>query len=88
MAEERTFNLRFSLRTAPRVAEIDDDELDEDAWLREWEAVVKPGLIRAVFAHLRSFDAWQAHVRNRGIPPGDEIEIVCTRRLDTETPRP
>ena len=82
-AREKTFNLRFSL-TADIPAELwDDEDFEEDAWLNEWEAAVKPGLVRAVFTHLRSFPNWHAHVRNRGVSPLDEIEIVVERRFET-----
>jgi hypothetical protein len=78
---EKTFNLRFSL-TAEIPAELwEDDDFEEEAWLAEWEGRVKPGLVRAVFAYLRSIDNWEAHVRNRGLSPADEIEVVMTRRL-------
>jgi hypothetical protein len=78
---EQTFTLRFSL-TAEIPAELwEDDDFEDDAWLDEWETAIKPGLIRAVFTHLRTFPGWQAHVRNRGVSPLDEIEIVVTRRF-------
>ncbi|HXQ21593.1 MAG TPA: hypothetical protein VN812_07965 [Candidatus Acidoferrales bacterium] len=80
---EKTFNLRFSL-TADIPAELwDDEDFEEDAWLNEWEAAIKPGLVRAVFTHLRSFPNWHAHARNRGVSPLDEIEIVVERRFET-----
>jgi len=67
--EEHMFNLRFSLST-----HIPTEAWDE--WLKEWEIVIKPGLIRAVFAHLRQFEGWDCHARSRGLSPFDEIEIV------------
>jgi len=79
---EKTFNLRLSLIAEIPDSLVEDDAFDEDAWLDEWEAAIKPGLIRAVFTHLRAFPMWQARVRNRGIPASDEVEIVVTRRFE------
>ena len=75
--EEKTFTLRFSLETSFP----DDYEGEEDthAWAREWEARIKPDLLKALFESLRQHRAWQAHVRNRGKSPADEIEIVLAR---------
>src|SRR6185295_7409341 len=83
---ERTFNLRLSIVGEFDDAAAEDEALDGDRWLEEWEAAMKPGLIRAVFAYLRTFPAWHARVRNRGIAPTDEVEIVLTRRF-TASPR-
>jgi len=77
---EKTFTLRFSVSADIPAAVWDDDDFEDDAWSTEWEVGVKPGLIRAVFAYLRSCPDWEAHVRNRGISPTDEIEIVAQRR--------
>jgi len=79
---EKTFLLRFTLEAQIPDALLEDEDFEEDAWLDEWEVDIKPGLIRAVFAQLRATPAWSARVRNRGISPLDEIEIVVTRRLD------
>jgi DNA-binding SARP family transcriptional activator len=76
---DKTFVMRFSLTATMPEALWADDDFEEDAWLTEWEAAIKPGVIRAVFSHLRSFPNWEAHVRNRGISPLDEIEIVLER---------
>jgi hypothetical protein len=73
---EKTFTLRFTLRTAIPDERWEDDAFEEDAWLDEWERRIKPGLVRQVFAHLRGFEHWKAHVHNRGLSPLDEIEIV------------
>jgi hypothetical protein len=78
---EKTFLLRFTLETQIPDALLEDEDFEEDAWLDEWEVDIKPGLIRAVFAQLRAAPAWTARVRNRGVSPLDEIEIVVTRRL-------
>ncbi len=80
--QETTFNLRFSLMAQIPDAVLEDDDFDETAWLQEWEARIKPDLIRAVFAHLRSFPGWQARVRNRGVSPADEVEIVLERKFE------
>jgi hypothetical protein len=79
--KEKTFTLRFSLFADIPNELWEDEDFEEDAWLDEWEAGIKPGLIRAIFSHLRSFPGWQARIRNRGISPADEIEIVLTRAL-------
>jgi len=79
--KDKTFTIRFSLTaTIPEVL-WDDEDFEEDTWLDEWETRIKPGLIRAVFSHLRSFPNWEGHIRNRGISPLDEIEIVVERRF-------
>jgi hypothetical protein len=75
--EETTFTLRFSLE-----ASFPDDyegEEDNQAWVRDWEARIKPDLVKAVFESLRQHQSWQTHVRNRGKSPADEIEIVLGR---------
>ena len=82
---DKTFVLRFTLRAEIADAEWEREDFEEDAWLDEWEVAVKPALIRAVCAQLRAAPGWSARVRNRGVSPLDEIEIVVTRRLgDTE----
>ena len=83
--KEKTFNLRFSLTATIPDELYEQEEFDEDEWLQEWEVRIKPDLIRAVFVHLRSFPAWEAHVRNRGISPLDEIEIVVERTFSSAT---
>lgn len=82
--EERTFTLRFSLEAAFP----DDYEGDEDhhTWTREWEAKMKPELLKVVFDSLRRHPGWQAHIRNRGKSAQDEIEIAL--ELDFSKPRP
>lgn len=75
--EEKTFTLRFSLEARfPDDYEGDDDE---HAWVRAWEAHIKPELIKAVFDSLRRTPHWTVHTRNRGKSPADEIEIVLER---------
>ncbi len=78
---EKTFTLQFSLLAKIADELWEDEDFDEDAWLEEWEAAIKPGLVRAVFAHLRSFPGWRARIRNRGISPLDAIEIVLERTI-------
>jgi hypothetical protein len=75
--EEKTFIFRFSLE-----ASFPDDyegEEEDQAWVREWEARIKPDLLKALFESLRQHQSWQTHVRNRGKSPADEIEIVLAR---------
>jgi hypothetical protein len=75
--EEKTFTLRFSLE-----ASFPDDyegEEENQAWVREWEARIKPDLLKVLFESLRQHRSWQTHVRNRGNSPVDEIEIVLAR---------
>jgi hypothetical protein len=78
---EKTFTLRFSLTAQIPDGLWEQDDFEEDDWLNEWEVAIKPGVLRAVFHHLRSFPLWQAHVRNRGISPLDEIEIAIERDM-------
>lgn len=76
---EKTFNIRFSLTTDIPEALWEDEDFEEDEWLNEWEASIKPDLIRVVFSHLRRFPNWDARIRNRGISALDEIEVVLRR---------
>jgi hypothetical protein len=75
--EEKTFTFRFSLE-ASFPDEYEGDE-ENQAWVREWEARIKPDLLKVLFESLRQHKSWKAHVRNRGISPADEIEIVLER---------
>ena len=72
--EDKTFNLRFSLEAA--FPEQYDGEEDERAWLKEWERLIKPKLMQAVFTSLREHPDWTARIRNRGMSQEDEIEIA------------
>jgi hypothetical protein len=82
--EEKTFTLRFSLEASfPDDYEGDEDQL---AWIREWESRIKPDILKSLFESLRQHPAWTSHVRNRGISPADEIEIVLSRDLSRGTP--
>ena len=76
---EKTFTLRFSVSAEIPDVLLADDDFEDDEWWREWEGLIKPGLIRAVFTHLRSAPNWEVHIRNRGVSPEDEIEIVAKR---------
>ncbi len=82
--EEKTFTLRFSLETSFP----DDYEGEEDqfAWVREWESRIKPQVLKQVFESLRQHPAWSSHVRNRGVSPADEIEIVLERDYSKPIP--
>jgi hypothetical protein len=75
--EEKTFALHFTLE-ASFPDEYAGDE-DERNWVREWEAKIKPQLIKSVFESLRRHGGWTSHIRNRGVSPADAIEIVLTR---------
>ena len=86
-SRDKTFVMRFSLVANIPDGLWEDDEFEADEWLSEWEAAIKPGLIRAIFSHLRSFPNWEAHVRNRGISPLDQIEIVLERTFSVP-PKP
>lgn len=77
LQEEKTFNMRFSLEAS--FPEDYEGEQDNYVWLKEWEQGVKPDLLKAVFDCLRRHPAWTTHVRNRGLSPLDEIEIVMAR---------
>ncbi len=82
--EEKSFILRFSLETS-----FPDDypgDEDEHAWVREWESRIKPQLVKAVFESLRQHGGWASHIRNRGISPADEIEVVLTRDFSKPLP--
>lgn len=82
--EEKTFTIRFSLEAVfPDNYEGDDDN---HAWAQDWESRVKPDLVKTLFASLRQHPAWNAHIRNRGKSPIDEIEIVLSR--DFSKPQP
>jgi hypothetical protein len=78
-SNERTFIVRFSLSAEIPAEAWEDEDFTGDEWLNEWEAQIKPGLIRTVFAHLRKFAGWNCHIRNRGVSPLDEIEIVMKK---------
>lgn len=82
--EEKTFTLRFSLEAAfPDDYEGEDDAY---AWLRQWEASIKPELIKTLFESLRRHGGWTVHVRNRGKSPADEIEIAVSRDFSKPLP--
>jgi hypothetical protein len=82
--EEKTFTLRFSLE-----ASFPDDyegEEDQHGWVQDWESRIKPHLLKTLFESLRQHPAWTSHVRNRGMSPADEIEIVLSRDLSKPPP--
>lgn len=82
--EEKTFTLRFSLE-ASFPDSYDGDE-DNRTWVREWETRIKPNVIKQVFESLRQHQAWSSHIRNRGLSPADEIEIVLERDFSKPAP--
>ena len=75
--EEKTFALRFTLEAT--FPDNYEGEADNQAWLSEWESRIKPQVIKQVFESLRQHRAWSTHIRNRGVSPADEIEIVLER---------
>jgi hypothetical protein len=75
--EEKTFTFRFTLEA--NFPEEYEGEADDYRWLRDWEQRLKPDLLKLMMSYLREHPAWNAHVRNRGLSPEDEIEIVLTR---------
>ncbi len=77
--EEHTFRLRFSLSTDIPMEAWDEEDFEGDEWLNEWEVQIKPGLVRHVFSYLRTFEGWTSHIRNRGMSPLEEIEIVMKK---------
>jgi len=82
--EERIFTLTFTLE-----ASFPDDyegEEDNKAWVREWEAHIKPQMLKLVFESLRQHPGWTCHVRNRGASPADEIEVVLARDYSKSLP--
>ncbi len=80
--EERTFTFRFSLEAT--FPEDYSGQEDEYAWVRDWEARVKPELVKTIFEALRRYPSWNAHVRNRGKSPLDEIEIAMVKDFSQE----
>jgi hypothetical protein len=82
--EEQTFALRFTLE-ASFPDEYEGDE-DGKAWVREWDAFIKPRIIKLVFETLRQQAGWICHVRNRGVSPTDEIEIVLSKDFSKTVP--
>jgi hypothetical protein len=82
--EEKSFAMKFTLE-----ASFPDDyegEEDNKVWVREWEALIKPEIVKLVFEALRRHPGWTSHIRNRGASPADEIEVVLAR--DFSNPRP
>lgn len=82
--EEKHFAMKFTLE-----ASFPDDyegEEDNKVWVREWEALIKPEIVKLVFEALRRHPGWTSHIRNRGASPADEIEVVLAR--DFSRPRP
>jgi hypothetical protein len=81
-SEETTFVFRVSLEA--RFPDDYEGTQDEQAWLREWELVMKPVMIKNLFETLRQYPNWNAHVRNRGKSPADEIEVALIRDFSSE----
>lgn len=84
--EEKTFQFYFSLE-----AHFPDDyegQDDEYAWLQDWDARVKPELLKTIFDSLRQHPSWTARVRNRGKSTDDEIEIALTKDFTDKASHP
>jgi hypothetical protein len=75
--EEESFNLRFSLE-AKFPADYDGEE-DERAWLKQWEAQIKPDIVKSIFQALERYPNWAGRFRNRGMAATEEIEIVLEK---------
>ena len=82
--EEKTFTLRFSLEAT--FSDSYEGDADNKAWVNEWETRIKPDVIKQVFESLRQHQAWSSHIRNRGLSPADEIEIVLGRDFSKPAP--
>ena len=82
--EEKTFRLGVTLEAS--FPDDYDGEEDESNWIREWEARMKPQLIKSVFDSLRQQRGWSSHIRNRGVSPADEIEIVVSKDFSKPVP--
>jgi len=80
--EDKTFNLRFCLEA--QFSESYSGEDDNFAWLNDWETRVKPDLLKIIFSELRKYPSWSAHVRNRGMSAGDEVEIALVKLIPQE----
>jgi hypothetical protein len=82
--EEKTFTLRFCLEaTFPDDYDGEEDHLE---WVREWESQIKPHVLKSLFESLRQHPGWKSHVRNRGMSPADEVEIVLSRDMSAPGP--
>ena len=81
--EEKNFNIRISLEA--HFPEDYDGDDDGQAWLHDWEARVKPDVVKSIFTTLRKFPSWSAHVRNRGIAQTEEIEISLVKDYSNPT---
>lgn len=77
--EEKAFLFRVNLEAS--FPEDYDGDADDYRWLREWEQQIKPELLKRMMSFLREHPPWNVHVRNRGISPEDEIEIVLAREF-------
>jgi hypothetical protein len=77
--EEKSFTFRVALEAS--FPEDYEGEADDYRWLRDWEQRIKPELLKLIMGFLRQHPDWSARVRNRGVSPEDEIEIVLTREF-------
>ena len=82
--EEKTFTFRFSLEA--KFPEDYEGREDEYAWLHDWEARMKPELLKHIVDSLRQYPSWNVHVRNRGKSSTEEIEIAMEKDFSKELP--
>ncbi len=82
--EEKSFQLSFSLEAS--FPEDYEGQEDEYAWLQDWNARIKPELLKVIFDSLRRHPSWKAHIRNRGKSTHDEIEIALTKDFSNSSP--
>lgn len=78
--EEGRFTVRVELS-----AEFDESyEGDDDgyAWLRAWQADVRPRLTRAVIDVLRAGNRFDAIPVSRGGAPDENFEVAVSLRID------
>ena len=77
--EETVFNIRFNLEV--QFPEDYDGEEDNMVWIQDWEARIKPDLLKTIFSELRKYPLWSARVRNRGKSVSDEVEIALVKHV-------
>lgn len=76
--EEGRFTIRVELS-----AEFDEDyegEDDGNVWLERWRASVRPKMVQAVFAALRSDPTFEVIPVSRGAAPDENLEIAVSLR--------
>ncbi|CAN5608984.1 hypothetical protein BH09MYX1_BH09MYX1_27000 [soil metagenome] len=76
--EEGRFTIRIELSAEFDEAYEGDD--DGNAWLERWKARVRPKMVQAVFAALRSDPSFDVVPFSRGAAPDENVEIAVTLR--------